>query len=55
MEFENKIKKAQKVCIPDNGFVKYFLENPNKPWNYEQLSKNLNITWSIIDAYPGKK
>ena len=37
MEFKNKIKKAQKVCIPDNGFVKYFLENLDKPWDYHHL------------------
>ncbi len=25
-------------------------ENPDKPWNYFELSKNSNITWDIIQA-----
>jgi hypothetical protein len=26
--------------------------NPEKPWNYESLSENPNITWEIVDANP---
>ena len=36
------------------NWFQYILDNPNKPWNYECLSKNKNITWSIIQSNPNK-
>jgi hypothetical protein len=28
--------------------------NPDKPWDYELLSDNPNITWDIVKANPDK-
>ena len=42
-KLQNKIKKAQKVCIPDNEFVKYYLENPNITWDI--IEANLDKEW----------
>jgi len=32
----------------------YINANPVKPWNYEELSANPNVTWDIVEANPDK-
>ena len=31
---------------------RYIKENPDKPWNYQLLSQNPNITWDIVEENP---
>ena len=35
-------------------FYDLVLLNPDKPWNWEYISENPNITWEIIQANPDK-
>jgi hypothetical protein len=32
----------------------YIKLNPDKRWNYYNLSKNPNITWDVVAAHPDK-
>ena len=35
--------------------LEYLLEKyPNKPWNWEEMSKNHNLTMELIEKYPNK-
>ncbi len=31
-------------------WFQFIKDNPDKPWNYDYLSSNLNITWEIVQA-----
>ena len=35
-------------------WFQYILDHPDKQWNYEDLSRNPNITWEIVQANPDK-
>ena len=35
-------------------WFQYILDNPEKPWDYFELSSNPNITWEIVKANPEK-
>ena len=35
-------------------YFSYIQENSDKPWDYERLSENPNITWDIVEANPDK-
>ena len=37
-----------------NNFIKLLNEFPDKPWNWEFVSSNSNITWDIINNNPDK-
>jgi len=36
----------------DNELVKLILRYPDKPWTWDYLSENPNITMGIIERYP---
>ena len=33
-------------------WFQYILDNPDKRWDYIELSKNPNITWEMVQAHP---
>jgi hypothetical protein len=33
-------------------WFKYINDNIRKPWNFNKISANPNITWDIVEAYP---
>ena len=35
-------------------YFNFILANPDKPWNWRQLSRNPNITMEIVSANPDK-
>ena len=35
-------------------WFQFILNNSNKPWDWDYLSENPNITWEIIQANPDK-
>ena len=37
-----------------NKWFQFILENPNKPWNWNSISQNPNITMDIIRENPDK-
>ena len=37
-----------------NKWFQYVLYHPDKPWDYDWLSKNPNITLDIVQNYPNK-
>ena len=48
--FQNNWIYIIKTKIFNTSCVTWIIvqENLNKPWNYEELSKNNNITWEIV-------
>jgi hypothetical protein len=39
----------------ETDWFNYIENNPDKPWNWEYLSENPNITWDIVVDNPEKK
>jgi len=37
-----------------NSLIKLIKAYPDKPWNWNDLSNNPNITFDIVNAYPDK-
>jgi hypothetical protein len=37
-----------------SSWFNYIKNNPDKPWNYDYLSYNPNITWDIVATNPDK-
>jgi len=37
-----------------NKWFQFILENPDKPWDWDSMSRNPNITWNIIRENPDK-
>ena len=35
-------------------WFQFIKDNPDKPWNYYELSYNPNITWEIVQENPNK-
>ncbi len=35
-------------------WFQYILDHPDKPWEYDMLSQNPNITWEIVKNNPYK-
>ena len=35
-------------------FFNFIVRNMDKPWNWDWLSANPNVTWEIVEAYPDK-
>ena len=33
-------------------WFQYILDHPEKPWNWQGISRNPNITWDIVEAHP---
>ena len=38
----------------ESNWFDYIKENPDKDWNYINLSLNPNITWEIVQSNPDK-
>ena len=38
----------------ESNWFDYIKNNPDKQWNYHQLSRNPNVTWDIVAANPDK-
>ena len=39
----------------DNNWFDYIKNNKDKPWNYEYLSANPNVTWEMVKFRKNKK
>ena len=37
-----------------NNYFNFVLKNPDKPWEYCQLSRNPNVTWETVQSHPEK-
>ena len=35
-----------------NKYWTFIIDNPDKPWDWNWISRNTNITWDIIKANP---
>jgi hypothetical protein len=40
--------------VPVVAWFDYIKQTPDKPWNYDSLSQNPNITWDAVAANPDK-
>ena len=52
LDFE-KLKKFYENEF-NNGFWNMIIKNPEKRWDWNDISKNPNITWDIIKKNPDK-
>ena len=37
-----------------NDWTNFVIKTQNKPWNYDELSNNPNVTWELVQALPDK-
>ena len=50
----DKVIERKTKQIMSGKFIKFINENPEKPWSWDCISRNPNITWDIIEANPEK-
>ncbi len=51
---DHKSIKQEAKTIVSNNFWEFIKSNPDKHWDWSDISKNPNITWDIIKSNPDK-